>query len=186
LATGRTDPSDRKDGGKRETLIMKLYRIHRRQVLPCSVAVAWRFFSSPRNLPAITPPWLNVAIVGDVPNEMAPGMLIQYRLTPLAGLPVAWLSEITQVDEPRYFVDEQRIGPYRFWHHQHHFRPVANGVEMIDRVTYGMKFGLVGILAHSVVVDGRLCAIFDYRYRAIERYFEAGRVSQPPSPDSTL
>ena len=150
---------------------MKLYRLHRTQVLPVSLPDAWRFFSSPLNLPSITPPWLNLRIVGRVRERMVPGMLIRYRLTPLPGIAVNWVSEITHVQPPTYFVDEQRFGPYRVWHHQHRFRSVEEGVEMTDEVSYGLRYGLVGTLVHALFVCNRLEAIFDFRQQTLARRF---------------
>ena len=150
---------------------MKLYQLDRKQILPVSLEKAWQFFSSPFNLPSITPPWLNFSIVGEVPNRMFPGMLIRYRLTPLLGIPMTWISEITHVDHPRRFIDEQRMGPYSFWHHQHHFRPVKGGIEMIDTVSYAMRYGPFGTFIHSLLVKRRLEDIFEFRRMALERIF---------------
>jgi ligand-binding SRPBCC domain-containing protein len=155
---------------------MKRYILRRTQCLPVSMEQAWLFFSSPLNLPLITPPWLNLSPVDSVPEKMFPGMIIRYRVTPLPGLAVTWISEITRVDPPRYFVDRQRCGPYRFWHHQHRFRPVRGGVEMIDKVTYGLKCDLFAKLIHSYFVGPRLEAIFNYRFRALEKIFTTDRV----------
>jgi ligand-binding SRPBCC domain-containing protein len=150
---------------------MKLYRLHRTQILPVSLEEAWQFFSSPLNLPSITPPWLNLAAVGEVPDRMFPRVIIRYRVKPLFGIPVTWISEITHVDAPHYFVDEQRFGPYRFWHHQHHFRKVDGGVELTDTVFYSLKYGPIGRLMHAFVVRKRLEDIFDFRQRALEQLF---------------
>ena len=150
---------------------MKLYRLHRTQTLPVSVEEAWQFFSSPLNLSAITPSWLNLKVAGESPDPMFAGMLIRYRVTPLLGIPVTWISEITHVDPPHCFVDEQRFGPYRFWHHRHHFRPVNGGIEMTDAVSYRLKYGPVGTLMHAFLVKKRLEAIFDFRQGALERLF---------------
>ena len=150
---------------------MKLYRLCRQQTLPVTEEVAWQFFSSPLNLPAITPPWLNLQINGDVSDHMYPGMLIAYRITPFWGVPVKWLSEITHVEPPRYFVDEQRSGPYRFWHHQHHFRSKNGKIEVTDTVAYALKFGPVGTLMHALFIGKRLTDIFDFREKRLAQLF---------------
>jgi len=154
---------------------MKLHQLTRIQTLPVQIEEAWQFFSSPRNLPSITPPWLNLVAMNDIPDSMHPGMVIQYRVKPLLGIPVNWLTEITHVDAPRYFVDEQRFGPYRFWHHEHHFRRVNGGVEMVDQVLYGLKYGSIGKLMHALIIRRRLEAIFDFRQRALEKIFRISR-----------
>jgi ligand-binding SRPBCC domain-containing protein len=151
---------------------MKLYRLHRTQTLHVSTEEAWHFFSSPLNLSSITPTWLHFAVSGEVPDPMFPGMIIRYRLMPLFGIPFTWISEITHVDPPHYFVDEQRLGPYRFWHHQHHFQPVNGGIEMIDTVYYSMKYGPLGRLMHAFLIRERLEEIFDFRQRSLKNLFE--------------
>ena len=96
---------------------MKTYCIRRHQTLPTDLDQAWRFFSDPANLSLITPPWLNFTITSGVPDAIYPGLIISYRIRPIGGVAVPWVSEITHVQAPHYFVDEQRSGPYRFWHH---------------------------------------------------------------------
>jgi ligand-binding SRPBCC domain-containing protein len=159
---------------------VKLYRLHRAQILPVSQEEAWRFFSSPLNLPSITPPWLNLTAVEEVPDSMFPGMVIRYWVKPLLGIPVTWISEITHVDAPHYFVDEQRFGPYRFWLHQHHFRTVSGGIEMIDTVFYSLKYGPLGTLMNAFFIRKRLEEIFDFRQRALEQLFGTEKESMQP------
>ena len=83
---------------------------------------------------------------------MRPGMIISYRIHPIFRLRLSWVTEITHVQEPHSFVDEQRFGPYKFWHHQHRFREVPGGVEIRDIVNYALPFGPLGRIAHSTVV----------------------------------
>ena len=158
---------------------MKRYRLQRTQHLPVSCEHAWLFFSSPLNLPAITPRWLNLAPIGTLPDHMFPGMVIRYRVTPLFGIPVTWISEITHVDPPHFFVDEQLLGPYRKWHHQHHFRPVCGGVEMTDTIAYCLKYGFLGSLLHRLFVRKRLEEIFDFREKMLKRRFRVRRMTEP-------
>ncbi|WP_373500416.1 hypothetical protein [Desulfococcus sp.] len=140
-----------------------IHTIERTQMLPISATAAWAFFSSPRNLPDITPPWLAFSLTSDPAETMYPGMILTYCLKPLKGVSMCWVSEITHVAEPRFFVDEQRIGPYRLWHHQHFFRETPEGVEMTDIVHYALKWGLFGDIAHRWIVRKKLDRIFDYR-----------------------
>jgi ligand-binding SRPBCC domain-containing protein len=152
---------------------MKLYRLHAVQRLPISLEQAWAFFASPKNLPLITPPWLAFEMTNDAPARMQPGTILTYRIRPLFGVPVRWVTEITHAGEPYHFVDEQRFGPYRFWHHQHVFRPLEEGVEMEDVVHYGLPLGAAGRLAHGLVVRGRLQEIFAFRRAALLDRFGA-------------
>ena len=106
---------------------MPIYKLERSQMVPMPLADCWRFFSNPRNLEKITPPSLNFRVKTDLPATIYPGLMIEYKVSPLFGIPVSWLTEIVHVDKPHHFVDEQRVGPYRLWHHEHFFRDLARG-----------------------------------------------------------
>lgn len=149
---------------------MTLHRLSRIQRLPITQDVAWAFFGNPKNLRAITPGWLDFSIAADTPSEIYPGAILRYTIRFL-GVKLAWVTEITHVHAPEYFVDEQRFGPYRFWHHQHHLRPLPDGVEVEDIVHYMIPAGFFGRLAHGLVVRRQLNEIFDYRQRMLEDYF---------------
>jgi ligand-binding SRPBCC domain-containing protein len=150
---------------------MKLHVLDRTQKLPISIDEAWEFFSDARNLARITPPSMGFQVTSDLPGRMYAGMIVVYRVRPLLGVPVQWVTEITHVDEPRLFVDEQRFGPYRFWHHQHRFAEIAGGVEMRDLVHYGLPPG--GGAVRRLLVEPRLNEIFDFRYQVLEKKFGA-------------
>ena len=141
------------------------------QRLPISLPEAWSFFSDPRNLPRITPPSLGLEVTSDLPGVMYPGMIITYRVRPIPWVSVGWVTEITHVREPVLFVDEQRFGPYRFWHHEHHFREVEGGVEMEDIVHYALPFGIIGRVFGGPLVRRRLERIFSFRRRFLVREF---------------
>lgn len=150
---------------------MKLESLHRLQRLSIPLRTAWDFFSDPRNLRDITPPALGFQVTSTPAEKMYPGMIICYQITPLWGLSRQWITEITHVAEPQLFVDEQRFGPYRFWHHQHLFREIAGGVEMEDRVHYMLPFGWLGHLAAARLVKRELQKIFDFRREALAKKF---------------
>lgn len=150
---------------------MKPYTLYRRQFLPISIGTAWKFYSSPHNLAQITPKWLDFRITNHVTDKIYPGLIISYRIRTLLRIPTTWVSEITHVDKPLSFVDEMRIGPYRFWHHQHLFIEKAGGVDVEDIVHYALKFGLVGQILHKVAIRAKLKEIFDYRQMSLEKIF---------------
>jgi ligand-binding SRPBCC domain-containing protein len=150
---------------------MKLSVLREVQRLPISVPAAWSFFSDPRNLPRITPPSLGLEATSELRGEMYPGMIITYRVRLNPWISVGWVTEITHVREPSLFVDEQRFGPYRFWHHEHHFREVDGGVEMEDIVHYALPFGTAGRAFGGPLVRRRLAGIFAFRRRFLEREF---------------
>lgn len=150
-------------------------QLYREQTLAGDLAHVWEFFASPQNLNAITPGDLTFRIVGAPPARMYAGQMIEYRIGVLPGITTRWLTEITHVRELEYFVDEQRIGPYRLWHHEHRFQPAANGrgVLMTDRVTYEVGFGPIGEVLHAAWIGRQLKAIFDYRAAKIAELFSA-------------
>ena len=128
------------------------------------IAACWRFFSDPRNLSRITPPALGFTILSDLPTAVHAGMMIEYRVSPLFGIPVRWLTEITQVREPDFFVDEQRVGPYRIWHHEHRFHAMGpNRTRIDDLVTYVPPFGPLGVVINKLMIAPQLKRIFDFR-----------------------
>lgn len=142
------------------------------QFLPLSLPEAWDFFSSPANLEKITPAHMGFKILyksgGD---KMYSGQLIRYKVNGIPFVPMHWVTEITHVQEPVYFVDEQRFGPYALWHHQHHFKEVAGGVEMTDEVNYAIPFGPLGRLVNLLFVGREVNAIFNHRYKILEQFF---------------
>jgi len=151
---------------------MKLYELTKVQQLPIGIKEAWKFFSSPRNLKAITPDHMGFEITNIThQEEMYEGQIIAYKVRPILNIPLRWVTEITHVKEPYYFVDEQRFGPYSFWHHQHIFEENDEGVLMKDIVNYGIPLGLLGRIANTVFVRKQLEGIFDYRLKAVEKLF---------------
>ena len=151
---------------------MRIFQIKQIQMLPIALSEAWAFFCDPRNLGAITPDWLCFYIRSEVPPCMYPGLIIEYRIKALTSLPMSWVTEITHVVSPTYFVDEQRFGPYRFWHHQHHFREVGGGVEVTDIVHYAMPYGVLGLAVHKLVVAKKLEQIFEFRRRKLATFWQ--------------
>jgi ligand-binding SRPBCC domain-containing protein len=152
--------------------VSKVYSLKTIQQIPVSVDAAWDFFSSPANLKNITPDDLGFNIISTHHGEkMYAGQLIEYEVSPVLGIPIYWMTEITHVDSNKYFVDEQRFGPYRLWQHQHHFRAIEGGVEMTDIVHYKLPLWLLGDIAHSLFVKKQLQGIFDFRFKKVEELF---------------
>ena len=150
---------------------MKLYRLETIQKLPISIIEAWQFLSDPKNLKRITPDYMGFKIVKGAESSMYAGQIIEYVVTPLLGISTTWVTEITHVKEPEYFVDEQRFGPYALWHHKHFIKPIKNGVEMVDLVDYKIPFGFLGRLAQPLVVYPKLKEIFEFRREALTKLF---------------
>jgi ligand-binding SRPBCC domain-containing protein len=149
-----------------------IHSLVRKQTFTGELERVWAFFASPANLNRITPPSLSFHMVGDVAQSMYAGQMIEYRIGILPGVTTRWVTEITHVRDQEYFVDEQRIGPYRLWHHEHHFHPVADGrVRMIDRITYEVGWGPFGELAHRLWIRRELAKIFEFRARTIAELF---------------
>ncbi|MBL7935237.1 MAG: SRPBCC family protein [Bacteroidia bacterium] len=152
---------------------MNFYSIKSTQHLPISLEEAWDFFSSPNNLAKITPPDMGFIITSDKKDgeKMYAGQIITYILKPMLGIPVKWMTEITHVKEGEYFIDEQRFGPYKLWHHRHSFKKIATGVEMHDEVNYALPFGILGTMAHNLFIRKRIEYIFEYRTKVLEQQF---------------
>jgi ligand-binding SRPBCC domain-containing protein len=159
---------------------MKIYQLNTVKNLPIGINEAWDFFSSPNNLSVITPEWLNFKVTSKLPDKMYAGMIISYKVHPVLGIPNNWVTEITHVKEPLYFVDEQRFGPYKFWHHQHHFKETENGVEMTDIVSYALPFEPFSRLINSLLIEKKVKEIFKFRGKKLVEMFGSIR------PDVTV
>ena len=142
---------------------MKIYTLHTKQNLPISIETAWELLSSPKNLKIITPDYMGFKTLSGDEKEMFAGQIIQYIVTPVLGIPMKWVTEITHVVDKNYFVDEQRFGPYTLWHHKHFLKEIPGGVEMEDIVDYKVPMGILGQMVHPFLVKPKLKEIFDYR-----------------------
>ena len=146
------------------------------QFLKSDIATVWEFMSSPKNLALITPPAMSFQIIGkeEELKKMYPGQLIEYTIKPLLGIKMNWVTEITHVSENQFFVDEQRFGPYRLWHHKHSFKIVPGGVEMTDLLHYKLPLGWCGRVANAFFIKYKIKEIFDYRHQKLEELFNKG------------
>ncbi|TRX66199.1 SRPBCC family protein [Carboxylicivirga sp. M1479] len=152
---------------------MGFFQIKRRQFIRASIEEVWDFMSSPHNLKRITPEHMRFDVLSKgLPQRIHEGMIICYRVRPLPFFNVKWLTEITHVREGSFFVDEQRVGPYRLWHHQHHLKEVDGGVEMLDVVTYEPPLKLLGSFANALFIRSKLNEIFDFREFALNFIFK--------------
>ena len=152
---------------------MKTYLLTWQQFMPIPLEDAWDFFSSPLNLAKITPKEMNFTVTSPftADTKMYEGMIITYKVSPLLGIKMDWMTEITHVKEHEYFVDEQRFGPYALWHHQHHFKKINCGVHMTDILNYAIPYGPLGTLANKLLVKKQVENIFKYREKAIVDMF---------------
>jgi ligand-binding SRPBCC domain-containing protein len=152
---------------------MKVYKKETVQYVNASVEECWAFFSSPRNLQKITPKTMGFQITDFDNKSMYAGQIIQYKVSPLAGLKLSWTTEITFVKDKSYFIDEQRFGPYALWHHKHFFEPTENGTKMTDLVHYALPLGFIGRIMNTLVVKNKLKEIFDYRCVKVDEIFNS-------------
>jgi ligand-binding SRPBCC domain-containing protein len=151
---------------------MAFYQLLKKQFVPASIDTVWDFISSPANLKEITPDYMGFDITSkDLPQKMYAGMIITYKVRPLLGISMTWVTEITHVAEKRYFVDEQRVGPYALWHHQHIIELHGNGVMMTDIVSYKPPLGFIGSIGNALLIRRQLEGIFAYRKDALKKRF---------------
>ena len=146
-----------------------MYQLKRTQFIKTDLKTAWDFFSSPVNLKKITPDYMGFDVKTELPEKMYEGLMIEYTVKPLLGIPMNWITEIKTVKDLEFFVDEQRKGPYKIWHHEHHFKEIDGGVEMTDIVSYELPLGILGRIMHHFVVQKKLEEIFDFRFKAVEQ-----------------
>ena len=154
---------------------MKIYTLKKEQIIPVDINTAWEYFSNPFNLANITPPQLGLRIInldrGDA-IRIYPGMIIEYVVTPLLGIEQSWITEITHVKEPDFFVDEQRFGPYKFWHHKHYFTITGEiHVKCTDVVHYSIPFDPLSRILNRYIISEKLDSIFRYREKVLTEKF---------------
>ncbi|WP_231491923.1 SRPBCC family protein [Pedobacter sp. Leaf170] len=152
---------------------MKTYRIEFTQKIPVDMDTAWDFFSSPLNLAEITPESMTFDVTSPIKKDekMFPGMIITYKVSPLLGIKLNWMTEITHVKDKEYFIDEQRFGPFAFWHHLHRFEAIDGGVLMHDILHYAIGYGFIGTIANEIMVSKKINEIFSFRYKKVEELF---------------
>ena len=151
---------------------MGFYQFKKTQEINASLEEVWQFISDPANLKKITPDYMGFDITSkDVPSKMYAGMIISYKVSPLFGIKTNWVTEITQLKENSYFVDEQRVGPYKIWHHQHMIQPTEKGTLMTDIVSYQPPLGILGSVANTFIIKAKLNEIFGYRTKALKEIF---------------
>ena len=150
---------------------MKIFKLKYSQKLPISLNEAWDFLSSPSNLELITPKSMDFNITDYDKKKAYPGQIIQYTVKPLLGIEINWVTEITQVHDKEFFVDEQRFGPYSFWHHKHFIKEIENGVLMEDVIHYKIPLGPIGVLLNFLFINSKLKSIFKYRRQELIKTF---------------
>ena len=149
-----------------------IYTLTSEQVMPLSLEKAWEFFTLPTNLDKITPKEMEFRITNNPPNKTYKGQIITYKIGALPFIKSNWITEITHLEEQKFFVDEQRFGPYAMWHHEHHFKAVSdNEVLMTDIVNFKLPFGIFGDLIAGNYVRNKVKFIFESRYKILEKTF---------------
>ena len=148
-----------------------MHTLHTTQRFPVSVNRVWDFISDPKNLAVITPPSMGFQTLSGDDRKMFAGQIIQYTVTPLLGIKLEWVTEITHVENQKFFVDEQRHGPYAFWHHKHFVKEIPGGCEMEDIVHYRLPLGFLGNLFHPIIVKPKLAEIFEFRRKKLIELF---------------
>jgi ligand-binding SRPBCC domain-containing protein len=148
-----------------------MYQLIRKQIVHTDLETCWDFFSNPSNLKLITPEYMGFDVKTETPNIMYEGLILSYSVRPLLNIPMEWVTEITHVKDKSFFVDEQRIGPYKLWHHEHHFKEIDEGVEMIDIVSYEPPFGILGKIVHPFIIKPKLEEIFAFRFKKVDSIF---------------
>jgi ligand-binding SRPBCC domain-containing protein len=153
-----------------------IFTLEVEQILPITLFEAWNFFSRPENLAEITPSEMGFKITSGKPGQMYAGQIISYKINIIPGIKSSWVTEITQVKNLEYFIDEQRFGPYKMWHHEHRFTELESGILMHDKVSYKIPFGLIGRMVHALFIKRKLIGIFSYRINKLDAIFASGKM----------
>lgn len=151
---------------------MAAHQLKTTQKIPAPLQEVWDFFATPDNLKIITPASMGFKILSEEDgSRMYAGQIIEYKVRPFLGIPFYWMTEIAEVRDKELFIDEQRKGPFRLWHHEHHFKAIDGGTEMTDIIQYKVPFGILGRLVNWLFVCKKIQMIFRYRYGKTEELF---------------
>jgi ligand-binding SRPBCC domain-containing protein len=150
---------------------MSVHILNQQQLIPGSIEELWDFFSSTANLSAITPPYMKFTITSEIEHAIYTSQLMSYKVSPLFGIPLSWVTEITAVKQYESFIDVQKKGPYQLWHHKHDFQQTDKGILMTDVVHYQLPLYFLGDIVHSLFIKQQLRNIFDYRHEKIGQIF---------------
>jgi ligand-binding SRPBCC domain-containing protein len=148
-----------------------LYTFRKKQQFPASRQEVWNFIANPKNLATITPPSMGFVTISGDERPMFAGQIIHYTIKPLLSIKVEWVTEITHLSDNSFFVDEQRYGPYKFWHHKHFLKEIPGGVEMEDIIHYKLPMGILGKAMHPFLVKPKLEEIFEFRQKKLKELF---------------
>lgn len=150
---------------------MKIYRLNKSISLPITIEECWGFFSNPKNLKIITPNYMGFDIIDLEDTKMYAGQIIKYNVSPILGLNMKWVTEISHVEINKFFVDEQRFGPYKFWHHKHIFEVIDGGIKVIDILDYALPFGIIGKIFEPFLIRPKIEEIFSFREKKLVEIF---------------
>ena len=150
---------------------MKIYRLNKSISLPITIEECWEFFSNPKNLKIITPNYMGFDIIDLEDTKMYAGQIIKYNVSPILGLNMKWVTEISNVEINKFFVDEQRFGPYKFWHHKHKFEVIDGGIKVIDILDYALPFGIIGKIFEPFLIRPKIEEIFSFREKKLVEIF---------------
>ena len=151
---------------------MKLTQLHFEQKINTDLSNLWEFISSPKNLSKITPNYMDFNIKSKIPNKMYEGLIISYTVKPILGIKLNWVTEITHIKDKNYFVDEQRSGPYKMWHHEHILEETNDGIIMKDIVSYIPPYGIIGLILNKLFIKKQVKEIFQYRTKILDNIFK--------------
>lgn len=151
---------------------MKLTQLHFEQKINTDLSNLWEFISSPKNLSKITPNYMDFNIKSKVPNKMYEGLIISYTVKPILGIKLNWVTEITHIKDKNYFVDEQRSGPYKMWHHEHILEETNDGIIMKDIISYIPPYGIIGLILNKLFIKKQVKEIFKYRTKVLDNLFK--------------
>ena len=151
---------------------MILTQLHFEQKINTDLSNLWEFISSPKNLSKITPNYMDFNIKSKVPEQMYEGLIISYTVKPILGIKLNWVTEITHIKDKNYFVDEQRSGPYKMWHHEHILEETNDGIIMKDIISYIPPYGIIGLILNKLFIKKQVREIFQYRTKVLDEIFK--------------
>ena len=150
----------------------KIYSLETKQIIDRPIEEIWSFFTNPKNLNQLTPSDMNFKILSGSSDDFYEGKIISYSINPFKFYNIKWVTEITKIKKNDFFIDEQRFGPYKMWHHEHHFiKNNDNTTTIHDKVIYKLPYGIIGKINHKLFIKKRLLEIFNFRKKTMKQLY---------------
>lgn len=133
-----------------------------RSVINTTIEQMVAFHQHPKAFQRLTPPPVFIQVQRNALNGLTDGE-VEFTMW-MGPVPVRWLARHEPGPTETSFIDRQMKGPLKSWEHQHIFKPVEGGVELLDHITLEHQSGWKGLLTRLTFDGFPLRMLFIYRH----------------------